>query len=87
MAFYLIFDIDDNIIQVYNHKNIKLFSQDFVNILLKYGQYISQSKKHYLVFKMIILDSKNYLSFVTLLNPYLIIGIGKIKLSKLSCLI
>lgn len=44
MVLYFVFYIDKDIVQVYNNKNITLFCHNLINILLKYGQYINQSK-------------------------------------------
>ncbi len=35
MAFFLIFDIDENVIQIYNNEDIKLFYQNLVDIALE----------------------------------------------------
>ena len=35
VVFYLIFDTDKNVVQVYINKNVRLFRQNLVNIALK----------------------------------------------------
>lgn len=40
-----VFSIDQDIIQIYNNKDVKLFSKIFIYIALKTGQSIGQSEK------------------------------------------
>ncbi len=86
MAFSLIFDIDENVVQVYNNKNIELFCQNLVDIALESGWYIDQVKRHYLVLEIAITGLKSHLQFITFLNLHLIISISKIQLGKKSSL-
>lgn len=37
MAFFLVFDIEKDIIQIYNHENVELCYYDFLDIFLKLG--------------------------------------------------
>ena len=36
MAFFFVFGVNENIIQIDNDKDIKLFCKDFIDIILKY---------------------------------------------------
>ena len=76
MFFSLIFGIDENVIEVYYHKNIEYFCQNLVDIALERDQYVSQSKRYHLIFKIVIADLKNRLPFIFFLDLYLIVGIG-----------
>lgn len=40
----LIFGIDENIIQVFNNKNIEIFCPNFINIALRICEYIEKPK-------------------------------------------
>ncbi len=40
MVFFLILSINEDVVQVYNNKNIELFYQDLVYIFLEYDWYI-----------------------------------------------
>lgn len=80
MALCFVFNIDKNNIQIYNNKDIDHFSQNLINISLKYGHFISKFEKHYLVLEVIILDPKNYHLIVIFLDSYLIVNIHKIIL-------
>ena len=87
MLFAFAFSIDENVIKVYYHKNIKLCCQNFIVIALKCDRYIGQSKKHNLIFEVAITVFKGYLLFIAFSDPHLMIGVGKIKLSETSSLI
>ena len=70
-----VFNIDQDIIKIYNDKDILFFSWYLINISLKSSQDIEKAKKHNLIFKMAIANSENYFSFITLMNPYHMIGV------------
>ena len=76
MLFSFAFSVNENFIEVHYHENIKFFCQDLVDIAMKYGQCISQFKKHHLILEMAILGLEGFLLIVSLTNPYLIISIG-----------
>ena len=59
MKLVKVFNINHNIVQIYNNKNIKLFSKNFIDVTLKSEQNIEKSKNYDLIFKMAILDPKN----------------------------
>ena len=84
IAFSLILDIDENIVQVYNNRDVKFFYQNLVNIVLKNGQSIGQLERHYLIFEMAITSPKNCFSFITFSDLHSMIGISEIKLDKIS---
>ena len=77
MFFALALDIDEDVIKVHYHENIKLFCQDLVDLAsLESSQCVSQSEGHNLVFKVAIAGFQSRLLFVALPNPHLIVGIG-----------
>ena len=76
MFFALALSVNKDVIKVYYHKNVKFFYQDLVNITLERGWYISQSKRHDLVFKMAIVGPKGRFLFISFSNPHLMVGIG-----------
>ena len=84
MTFFFVFDIDENVIQIYNDKNIKLFCKDLNNIALEGCQSISQLKEHYLILKITISTLESCFPLIFFANSYLIIGTYEIKLGKLS---
>ena len=58
VAFSLVFSVDEDIIQIYYDKNIKLFRKDLINIALKWCRSISQFKRYYLIFEVTYLICK-----------------------------
>ncbi len=70
--------MDQNVVPIYNDKNIKLFSKDLVNIALETSQGTRKSKGHNLIFEMIISDLKGGLLFFTTVNSYPIISNDKV---------
>ena len=80
----LAFGIDENIIKVYYHENVKLFCQDLIDIALKYGQCISQSKKHHPVLEIAIAAFEGRFPFIAFSNCYLMVGVDEIELDKMS---
>ncbi len=85
---YILFDfplsVDEDVIKVYYHENVKLFYQDLIDIALKCGLYIGQFKRHNLVLKMAIAGLEDRFLFISFSNPYLIVDIGQIKLGETS---
>ena len=82
-VFSLVFDIDEDVIKIYYYKDIKLFRQKLVDIVLKYSWYIGQSKKYHMVLKIAIASLENCLLFIFFSNLHLIVNISQIKLSKM----
>ena len=75
MLFAFIFDIEEDVIKVYYYKNVEFLYQDFIDIALKRGQYVDQSKKYHLLLQMTITTPECYLLFIVFPNPYLIVNI------------
>ena len=86
MAFFLIFSIDENIILIYNDKNIKLFCKNLVNIALKICQNVDQSKKYYLILKMAVSNPENFVLLIFFVNFHPMISTHDVKLDKLPSL-
>ena len=84
MFFTLVFGVDEDVIKVYYHKNIKLFYQDLIDITLKHGRYIGQSEKHDLIVKVTIVSLEGRFLFVAFSDPHSMLGIGQVKLDETS---
>lgn len=69
-----VLNIDQNIVQIHNNKDVKLFSKIFINIALKTGRGIRNSKRLDLILKMAVPDTKNSLLFIAFSNFHLIVG-------------
>ena len=80
-----VLSVDQYVIQIYNKKNIQLFSQNLVNVSLEGGRSIRKAKKHDLIFEITIPSLECRLPFIAFTNPYTIIDIGKIQLGKSFC--
>ena len=86
MAFALILDVDENIIQIHNDKDIKLFREDLIDIALEYCRSVGQSKRHHLIFEVAISGSESSLLLISFANSHPVIGTGKVELGKPPCL-
>ncbi len=76
ILFAFTFDIDENVIEVHYHENVKLFCQDLIDVILEYGQCIDQSKRHHLVLKIAIADFESCFPFTAFSDPHSMVGIG-----------
>ena len=54
----------------------QVFLQNLIEIALKSGLDIGQSKRHYLVLKIITASSKNHFLFITFFDLHLIVDIN-----------
>ena len=84
MLFVFAFGVDEDVIKVHYHKNVKLFCQNLIDVVLKHGQCIDQSKKYHLVLKMAIASFESHFSLIAFPNTFSIVGIGPIKLGEMS---
>lgn len=71
---FTVFHLNKKGFQIFDHRNIKFFGQDILNIVLKTCWGIEKVEKYHLVLKIAILDLKCYLLFVAFLDSYLVIG-------------
>ena len=62
--------------KIYYHKNVELFYQYFIVVVLESGRYISQSKRHYLILKIAIMDLESHFPLITCFDLHLMVGIG-----------
>ena len=82
MLFALALSVDENVIKIHYHKNVKLICQDLVNVTLKCGWCIGQSEKHDLILEIAIASFEGRLLFVPFPDPHLMVDIGQIKLGE-----
>ncbi len=76
------FGINEDVIEVYYHKNVKLLWQNLIIVALNSGRCIGQSKTHQLVLEIAIADLENCLLFIIFSHPYLMVSIDQIELGK-----
>ena len=65
-----VFVINQNVIEVYDDKNIEFFHLDFVDVSLKAGGVVGKTEKYDLVFKIAVPHLEGCFSLVTLPNSY-----------------
>ena len=73
-----VFGIDQDIVQIYNNKDIKLLSKDLIDVALKGGRSIIKSEKHNLIFKMAVSGPKSCFPFIAFTDSYPIVRISQI---------
>ena len=75
MFFSLIFDMGEDVIKIYYHKDVKLLCQNLVDIALECDQCVGQSKRHDLVLKVAIAGPKSSLLFIFFFDSHPIVNI------------
>ena len=81
------FGVDKDVIKAYSHENVELLCQNLINVALKCGQSISQSKRHYLLSEMAIAALEDRFPFITFPVSHLMVKVGEITLCKTLSLI
>ncbi len=76
VLFSFAFGVDEIVIKIYYYENIEFFCQDLANVVLESGRCVGQSKRHYLVLKMVIVGPENCLPFITFSDSHLMVGIN-----------
>ncbi len=82
MCFAFAFDVDEDVIEVYYHKNVEILCQDLVDVALKRDWYVSQSKMYDLILEVAMVRPEGCLPFITFSDPHLMVGIGQIQLGE-----
>ncbi len=82
MLFALALSVDEDVIEIHYHENVELLGQDLVDVALKCGRCVGQSKRHYLVLEMAIAGPEGRLAFIAFPDPHSMVGIGQIKLGE-----
>ena len=86
VAFSLVFGINEDIIQIHNDEDIKLFRKNLIDVALECCRSIGQSKKHYLILEVAVSSPESSLPLISFADCHPVIGIGEIKLDKPPCL-
>ena len=77
-----VLDIDQNVIQVDNDKDVQFLGKDFVNVTLEASWSVGEAEGHDLIFKVAIPGAERGFPLVTLFNSHLMIGTSEIQLGK-----
>ena len=83
ITFSFVLSIDEDIIQIHNDKDIKLFCKDFIDIVLECCQNIGQSKRYYLILEVIVSGPESSFLLILFTNSYMVIGTDEIEFDKL----
>ncbi len=84
MLFALILSVDEDVIEIHNHKNVELLGQDLVDVTLKRSRYVGPSERHDLVLKKAIAGPEGRLPFIAFPDPHSMVVIRQIELGKTS---
>ena len=80
-----ILDVDKDVIEVSNDKNIEFLNQNLVNIALKAGRCVAEPNRNYLVLEVAVLSPKGCLPFIAIFYPNLMVSTCEVKLGKSFC--
>ncbi len=80
MLLVFVFCIDEDVIKIHYHKNVELLCYDHVDIVLKRGRRVGQSKRHDLILKVAIAGPEGRFLFIVFSDPHLMIDISQITL-------
>lgn len=75
--------IDQDVVRIYDDKDIELFSEDFADIALKTGWRVGESERYDLVLKMAVLGTKGSLPLITFSDSHPVIGNGQVQLGEM----
>ncbi len=82
MLFALVLSVDEDVIEVHYHENVKLLCQDLVDSTLERGRCVDQSKKHDLIFEVTIAGPESRLPFIAFPDLHSMVSIGQIELGE-----
>ncbi len=86
VLFVFAFGVDEDVIKVHYHKNVEFFCQDLDDIILERNRCVSQSKRHDLIFEMVIAGPEGRLPFIAFPDLHSMVGIGQVELGETSSL-
>ena len=82
VAFSLVFGVDEDIIQIHNDKDIKLFRQDLLDVALEGYRSVGQSKRYHQILEVAISGPESSFPLISFANSHLVIGTGEVELGK-----
>ncbi len=84
MLFALALSVDEDIIKIHYYEDVKFLGQDLVDVTLKRGRCVGQSKRHDLVLEMAVAGPEGRLPFIAFSDPHSMVGVGQIELGETS---
>ena len=76
-------NINENVIQMHNDKDVKLLSKYLVDVSLEAYWCVCQTKRHHLVLKVTVSSLERGLPLVSFADSYLMVCTSKVELGKL----
>ncbi len=76
MLFVFAVSVDEDVIEVQYNENVEIICKDLIDVTLKRGWCVGQSKRHDLIFKVTIAGLEGRLLFIAFSDSHLIVGIG-----------
>ena len=73
-----VLDIDQNVIQVDNDKDVQFYSKDFVDVTLEASWSVGEAKEQDLILKVAKPSAERCFLLVTLSNSHLMVGTSEI---------
>ena len=77
-----ILSIDQDIVQVYNNKDIKFLGWDLIDITLEGSRRVRETKRYDLILKVAISSLKSRFLLVTFSDSHLMVCVGYIELGE-----
>ena len=82
MTISFIINVDKDIIQIHDDKDIKLFSKNLINKLLEAYKCVCSPKNHSLILKVAISSPQHGLLLISFVYYHLMVCTNKIELDK-----
>ena len=83
MTISVIINVDQDVIQVNNDKDVKLLQIDFVDVSLKACWYVCWTRRHHLILKVTVSNLERGFPLVPFADSHLMVGTDEVKLSEL----
>ncbi len=83
MGLFWILNIDQDVVQIYYNKDIKLSRKNLVDVALKTSRYIGKAIMYYLVLEVAVFSAENRLLHVTFSDSHPMIGTIEFQVDKL----
>ena len=81
----VIIGIDEDVVQIYDNKDIKLFSKNLVDVSLEAGWRVGEIERHHLILEVTVLGSECDFLLVFFADSHSMVDTGEVKLSESFC--
>ncbi len=76
MLFAITLSVDKDVIKIHYYEDVKLLSQNLIDIALKRGRCVGQSERHDLVLEIAVAGLEGRLPFVAFPDSHSMVGIS-----------